>query len=300
MKKVLNVLGNIVVTLIMIFAVIMTVAIVSSSFGKKAKLPNLFGYALLSVQTDSMEGENGFFVGDLIVDKLVDEEQANNLKVGDVITFIRSMGDEQYLETHRIVEHQSDKPTLPSEIVDGVWMREGRRYYTTQGDNEMLADRTQLNTIEYTSQFNIIGVWTGIRVPKLGAVMDFLQSSLGFMLCVVLPVALFFMYQLYIFIMTLSRHQKEKAIAEVADKEAELKQKAIEEFLAQQQASGGAPAPDSTAPAEPDPAPPAAEETPAPKDDADPADAPADISDAEKDRFIREYLAKQAQENKGE
>ena len=131
------------------------------------------------------------------------------------------------------------------------------------------------------------------------------------MVCIVIPVALFFIYQLYIFIMTLTHRQKEKTLEEVANKEAELKAAAVAEFLAQQQANNGGTTPPAadTAPAEP-----AAEASSVPQNaqtppvEAAPAEAsgdapaaesnPADISEEEKQRIIQEYLAKQ--QNKDE
>lgn len=351
MKKVLRFLGNLLITLVLILAIVMTIAVVTSSRSSRVQLPNLFGYALLSVQSDSMESDSGFFTGDLIVDKILTEEEANQLSVGDVISFIRSMDGQEYLETHRIVSCEIDPSVPRDEIVDGVWQRGSTRYYVTMGDNTPGVDKFNGGfDVEYTSYVKIYGIWTGIRIPKLGTAMDFLQSSMGFMICVVLPVALFFIYQLYIFIVTLTRRQKEKALEEVSSKEEELKQKAIAEFLATQQANDGQTADPDTKPAAsetPDPpaspassaepaepaapateetpesaaspanaaepakpaesATPATEETPAPAEEpksAEEASAPADgspaVSEEEKERIIREYLAKQAQEKKPE
>ncbi len=257
MKKVLSFLGNVLIVAVLIVSVVMTVAIISSTKGEKARIPNLFGYALLTVQTDSMESDKGMFVGDLIVDKLLSEDEANDLHVGDVITFVRmdTEGNE-FLETHRIVEHKADLevPAPEEEIIDGIWTRSGDKYYTTRGDNTPDVDLdAATQRVEYVYKTSIVGMWTGIRIPKLGSIMDFLQTSMGFMVCIVIPVALFFIYQLYVFIMTLTRRQKEKALEEVSSKEEELKQKAIAEFLAQQQANGDAPAQPDTKPAEPEP-----------------------------------------------
>ena len=257
MKKVLNFLGNVLIVAVLVVAIVMTVAIITSTRGEKARIPNLFGYALLSVQSDSMESEKGMFVGDIIIDKLLTEDEANDLHVGDVITFIRLGTDgNEFLETHRIVEHVHDReiPAPENEIIDGIWTRGGDKYYTTRGDNTPDVDLdAATQRIAYVYKGSIVGVWTGIRIPKLGTIMDFLQTSMGFMICIVIPVALFFIYQLYVFIITLTRRQKEKALEEVSSKEEELKQKAIAEFLAQQQANAGQTALPETKPAEPEP-----------------------------------------------
>ena len=244
MKKVLSILGDILVAAILIVAVTLTVAVITSSRNKD-NITSLFGYAILSVQSNSMEGEKGFYVGDMIVIRMLDEEQASKLKVGDVITFRRTLGGKMYLDTHRIIANTPEVnalyDTYKNEIKDGVWNRGGVTYYLTQGDNTPAPDLIEGGTeLEYTSPSKIVGQWFGIRIPKLGAIIDFMKSQLGFMICIVIPVALFFIYELYVFIVTLSRKKKEEAMAEVTDKEEELKKKAIEEFLAQQAAAAGA------------------------------------------------------------
>ena len=65
--------------------------------------------------------------------------------------------------------------------------------------------------------------------------MSFLQSSLGFGLCILLPLALFFVYELVIFIRTvLSLKNEGKKVISAEDEEM-IKQRAIEEYLRRQQ-----------------------------------------------------------------
>lgn len=220
MKKVGKIIGNIFVTLVMIFAIIMTVLVISSTVGD-AKLPNLFGYAIMSVQTDSMEGPEGFPAGALIVVKLTDDETGNNLNVGDVVTYTAYYEQQMYYDTHRIIEKE--------------W-HGSYNYYTTKGDNTVTHDEFP---ITYES---IVGVWTGTAIPKLGTIMDFLQSQLGFMLCVVIPTAIFFFFELFKFITTLMDAKKEKAVAAVKDAEEEIKRRLMAEIQAQQAESNAAPA----------------------------------------------------------
>ncbi|MGN0636309.1 MAG: signal peptidase I [Acutalibacteraceae bacterium] len=292
MKKVLNALVNILVTVFLIFSIVMTVMVIISTRDED-RIPSLFGYAVMNVLSDSMEGENGFYVGDMIVVRKIDAEEANNLKVGDVITFRRYIDNQPMIETHRIVENNATVNTdgfenISREVKDGVWYHGGVSYYLTQGDNTDGIDfNVSTGAMEYASRDNIIGVWEGTRIPKLGSALQFLQSQLGFMLCVVLPIALFFIYQLYIFIATLSAKKKEEALAAVSDKEAELKAKAVAEFLAQQQAQT-----DNAAPAEQPELAPAAEKKETKEEK--PAET-AEISEEDKARIIAEYMAKQAE-----
>lgn len=243
MKKVANVISNVLIAIVLVFAIVLTVAVISST-KSDARLPNLFGKAILNVETDSMKGENGFDAGALIVVYLLTPEECSKLKVGDVITFRRISDGMEYLETHRIVV--DTKTVYQNEVVDGIWVHGGVRNYMTKGDNTPDIDfLPDLSGPDYTDDHMIVGVWTGTAIPKLGSVMKFLQSQLGFLLCVVIPTALFFIWQLYKFISAMMEGKKQKAIEAVAEKEEEYKKKAIEEYLAaqaaQQAASAAAP-----------------------------------------------------------
>lgn len=249
MKKVWNVISSILIAVILIVAVVMTAMVIVSTRNEDG-IPSLFGYALFNVKTDSMEGPDGFPAGSLIVIKKVTPAEAESLKPGDVVTFRREFEGQTYLDTHRIAEITPEMidqfggssmiSAFKHEIVDGVWVHGGEHYYVTKGDHEVSIDYQADGTFQYAHKGNIVGTWTGFQIPVLGKIIEFMQSQLGFMVCIVIPVALFFIYELYVFIVTLTRKKKEEALAEVTDKEEELKRKAVEEFLAQQAASSGA------------------------------------------------------------
>ena len=107
MKKVLNAVTNVLVVLFLTFSIVMTTMVIISTRDKD-RIPSLFGYAVMNVLSDSMEDEDGFYVGDLIVVRKIDAEEANNLKVGDVITFRRYLNNQPMIETHRIVENNAN------------------------------------------------------------------------------------------------------------------------------------------------------------------------------------------------
>ncbi len=233
MKKAGRIISNIVVAIILVFSIVMTVAVLSTTKSESG-LPNLFGKAIFNVETDSMLSEQGFDKGSLIIVDLVDhtEDAGKVYKVGDVVTFWRYYEDQKYLETHRIIE---DTRSNPKEIVDGVWIHGGTPYYITKGDNTPDIDMHQNFAIDYLSNDRVVAVWTGTAIPHLGSVMGFLQSQLGFMLCVVIPTAIFFLFELFKFITALMDAKKEKALAAVKDAEDEIKQKVIAEMLAKQE-----------------------------------------------------------------
>lgn len=210
-KKILSVLGNILIAVVLIFAIVITVMAFTS---RENGIPTLGGYMFMAVQSDSME--TTFYEGDLIIVEKCDPEK---LQVGDVVSYWRYTEQNQpYVNTHTIVE------VVHTQIEDRTIVT-----YETRGDNEKENDPTNL-AIRY-----VIGKWTGKTVPKLGAVMDFLKSQVGFLVCVLLPMAIFFIWQLYQFISTMMERKKEKMLAEVEEAKAlseEEKRKIAEEYLA--------------------------------------------------------------------
>jgi signal peptidase len=111
----------------------------------------------------------------------------------------------------------------------------GKAEYITQGDANLAADN--VGDDPYTVQAtDIVGIWTGGRLPGIGKVINFLRSSLGFFLFIVLPLVAFFIYELYRFIAILLEEKRKKNPAAQISKEdeEEIKRKAIEEYLRHQ------------------------------------------------------------------
>ncbi|MBQ9551147.1 MAG: signal peptidase I [Clostridia bacterium] len=249
MKKALSIIASVLVTVIVIFAVIMTAMVIISTKSESG-MPNLFGKSVFFVKTDSMQGPQGFNQGDLIVVDLLTEEEADNLKVGDVITFWRVYEGEKYLETHRIVEDVYTP--YKKEVVDGILIHGGHKNYVTRGDNTIDIDYvSDLSGPDYANAKSVVGKWTGVAIPKIGSILDFLQQPTGFLICVVIPMAVFFFYEAYRFIATLNDRKKQSAMAAVSGAEEEIKAKAIAEYIAQQQAQAAASS--APAPAQPEP-----------------------------------------------
>lgn len=212
MKKVLDTLIDILI--ILLFAMSLLVVVISIT-SRSTGVPNIGGMALFSVQTDSMEPT--IMTGDLMISRIAQPDAA--YEVGDVVTFATYVDRTKILNSHRIVDMKE---------VNGI------TYYMTKGDNSIGQDSTEL------SSGDIVAKWTGKKLSGMGTVMDFLQTSKGFFLCVLLPLILFFLYVLYGFIKNLIEYNREKA-AEAATETVlqfteEQKRKAIEEYLAQQAA----------------------------------------------------------------
>lgn len=194
LKKILNIIIDIfIVLVVLVSAVIAVVSITSRDSG----VANLFGYIPFTVQSNSMSPV--FEAGDLIVGKAVEENQT--FEVGDVITYWTMIPDKNginhsVLNTHRIV---SAKP-------------EGDKYqmFITRGDNNEADDKVT------THSTSVVALWShkdndGIRIKKLGSVFGFLRKPSGFFIAVVIPMIIFFIYELVRFITNFMNYNREKS-----------------------------------------------------------------------------------------
>ena len=212
--KVLNTIVDIIVVLILVVSVLMVVLSLTT---KSSGVPNLFGYAPMSVESYSMEPTIN--KGDLIIGK-VTNDIGYEYKVGDIVTFPVEIQGVQTFNTHRIIEVIED---------DGI------TYYKTQGDNK---DTNPIADEDMQTSDSIVAVYTGTKIPGIGNFFGFIRTQLGFFLCVLLPMILFFVYEAIRVIMNLLAYNKEKTLAEAqqavqsAELTEEQKQRAIEEYLA--------------------------------------------------------------------
>ena len=206
MKKVLKIVVDVLAWILLIFAFLITIMVFTSE--KNNGIPSLLGYMQMSVESDSMSPT--FKKGDLIFVKQVD---LYDLKKDDVITFYTIIEGIRVKNTHRIVEVQDNN---------------GTKSFVTKGDNNPVADELAV------SSSDIIGRWTGAKIAGGGNVLNFLRSKTGFFICIVIPMALFFLFELYKFIVTLVEAKKPKISQE---DEEEIKKKAIEEYLAKEKAA---------------------------------------------------------------
>lgn len=205
-------IGNIIATVFLVIVLLFAALITIMSFNAKVNdnIPSIFGYSTFSIQTDSMEGTIN--PGDLIIGEKCDP---TNLEVGDVISF-HTVDDEgnYFINTHRIIGINEDGNYLS---------------FQTQGDNEDYPDN------RLVAPGDIISKYTGVRLPLLGYVITFLSSQLGFFICIVFPVLLYTIWQVYKLIKVIMENQKTKILEEAQDQTSEeLKQAIINEYLAKQ------------------------------------------------------------------
>ncbi len=164
--------ASIVVSVVMWIIILVAALYAFTTLATKddGNVASLAGFTPLTVQSESMAPT--FEAGDLIVIQACD---SSTLQAGDIITFHTIVDGKYALNTHRI------------DSIDDV---AGARSYTTKGDNNAIADDHVISDVD------IVGKYV-LRVPYLGSVMNFLSSSVGFLVVIVIPMLLFFIYQVY-------------------------------------------------------------------------------------------------------
>ena len=180
--------GTIVISVILWAIILLAALYAFTTMATKddQSVASILGYTPLVVETDSMKPT--FESGDLIFIKKCDTSKLNE---GDIITFHTIIDNQYALNTHRIQK------------IDEA---NGVRSYTTIGDNNNgIADQHVI------SDGDIVGKYIG-HVSGLGKVMNFLSSSMGFLIVIVLPMLLFFIYQVYNLIMISIRLKKAIAV----------------------------------------------------------------------------------------
>ena len=204
MKKVLKICFNVIAWIVLIAALLVTILVFTAD--RNNGVSSLFGFMPMTVESDSMVPT--FKTDDMIFCKEIDD--VKDLKKDDVITFWTIIDGQKVKNTHRIVE-----------VVD----TNGNLSFVTKGDNNDINDTLSV----YSS--DIIGKWTGTKIGGFGKVMDFLRTKTGFFVCILIPMALFFLFELYKLIVTIV--EVKKPVLSEADEE-DIKKRAVEEYLAEQ------------------------------------------------------------------
>ena len=172
---------------------------------------------LLPVLTNSMAGDkdDSFKEGDLVIAK--EPKNADELNVGDIITFKINIGGVDQLNTHRIVHKD----------VDG----QGKVWFNTQVDNELSQDPG------FVYAEDVLAVYSS-HWKNVGSMIFWLQKPTNFFLVIVLPLILLFIYNIILFVrmlMLAKLKKEEEERGSIAVDEEAIKQKAIDEYLAKKE-----------------------------------------------------------------
>ncbi len=125
--------------------------------------PALFGYNFYYIATGSMEPS--LKIGDVILSKEADPDK---LEVKDVITFVGHDGQvEGKIVTHRI---------------ENIYEENGTKMFVTRGDANSVADTP-------ISEEDVMSVML-FKVPLLGLMLKVINTPLGFIFLIVVPLLL--------------------------------------------------------------------------------------------------------------
>ena len=216
-KKIVDIVVTCIEVVIVLIGIIISAIVISNPIISSGEVSG-GKIKLMPVLSDSMAGneKTSFKKGDLVIAKTPDDVRA--LAVGDIITFKYNINGVDVLNTHRIIE------VLPG--ADGK-----ADTYITHGDNNPVGSNETVNPNA------VLAVYT-THLKGVGKAIFWLQNSTNFLLVIVLPLALLFIYNIVMFVRMLMQWKMEKVAsanngAATVDEE-EIKRKAIEEYLASQ------------------------------------------------------------------
>lgn len=197
--KAIKRVGTIIISVLLWLVILVAALYAFTTMATKdnQNVANLFGYTPLVVESNSMSPT--FEKDDLIFVKKCDTAK---LEEGDIICFHTIIDNEYALNTHRI---------------QSIAENGEARSFTTVGDNNNgVADQ------HIISDGDIVGKYVG-HISGAGKLMNFLSSSTGFLLVIVLPMLIFFIYQVYNLIMISIRLKKAVAVENAREQtEAEI------------------------------------------------------------------------------
>ena len=191
--KILTIVGT-VLCIILIPILLINITLIAKSYINKDEVPSIGGVIPLIVLTDSMEPK--ISGGDLIICSVVDPE---DVKVRDIISFFDPAGNGTSIVTHRVIE-----------IIE----EDGKIFFRTQGDNNDTEDKDPVPAEKLVGMYKM-------RVPLVGHVAMFMQSTAGLILCVVLPILLLVGYD----VIRRRRYEKSTLLAELEALRAEKAEK---------------------------------------------------------------------------
>ncbi|MCR4661739.1 MAG: signal peptidase I [Clostridia bacterium] len=231
-KKIVDIIVTVVQVIVIILAIAISIIVIVNPIGSTNNVAS-GSIKLLPVLSDSMNGADAYYTnnqygvtfdiktrfktGDLIIAKNP-YTNYSDYKVGDIITYVGNVNGQSALITHRIVKIN----TFPDGSVNS---------FVTRGDANNAEDAVvNPSTVKAVYKSHLKGV---------GNAINWLQNSTNFLLVIVLPLVLLFIYNIILVVRMIMANKLAKAQASAANNEIneeEIKRKAVEEFLAQQKA----------------------------------------------------------------
>ena len=232
-RKVVDIAVTAIQVVIIILAIAVSIIVIVNPITSTNNVAN-GNSKLLPVLSDSMNGTDAYYTnnpygvtfdiktrfktGDLVVAKNP-YTNLKDYKIGDIVTFVGNVNGQSALITHRIVKIN----------------------YQANGDVNNFITRGDANPSEDSAlNPNDIKAVYKYHLGGIGNAINWLQDSTHFLLVIVLPLILLFIYNIILVVRMIMANKLAKAKAAAANEnaidEAEIKRQAIEEFLAKQKA----------------------------------------------------------------
>ncbi len=202
LSKLFNFFFYTLISIVIIVALLYTIVNIAGDNG----VSTILGYTIGSVQSGSMSGT--FEKGDIIISKQISGDE---VKKDDIISFFYNDPQAQKIivVTHRVIELRDD-----GKIV-------------TQGDVANKAN--SVDKIEVISKGDVISRYNGFKIPYVGALLDYINTSQGFFICILIPVFLFLFWQIYVFIVTVADARKLDREKKIQDQARALAEQMLKE-----------------------------------------------------------------------
>lgn len=187
-KKGISITKTVFTWLVVALAMFMMIfTIVSVNTVDKNGTRSIFGYQFYIVKSDSMKATH-FKAGDIVISKTVD---INELEEGDIITFISDNPDESNGQaiTHMIREKHVENGTVS---------------FSTYGTTTGKTDDARATVI--------LGEYKG-RLPSLGYFFQYLKTTPGYIICILLPFLLLILSQGFNCVRLFRTYRKEQTAA---------------------------------------------------------------------------------------
>ncbi len=177
-KKKFNPLAiiGIILCLALAFLLVCNIIIIIRGSSDSQKPPSVFGVTPMIVLSQSMSGDapDHIEIDDLV---FIDDSHPDTFEVGDVISFMEG----KIVVTHRIISIET--------------LEDGARQFITGGDNNRDENGEVVLDTEPVKEANVIGKYM-FRIPKLGAVIYFMQKPLGMICFIGIPLLAFIIYDI--------------------------------------------------------------------------------------------------------
>ena len=240
----LKIFANVLFYLFLVTVTLFSIANIRAK-NQNDKIPNVFGRGYLTVLSDSMTGDNkdSFEAGDLIIVKTATEKRIEKLEVGDIVSFYdialtRKEGAGSALNTHRIIYIDDSKPTTRYYTAGDAFVKQSgikAESLTLEKVEELYYNN--LDHIQGFTANDIKGIYSS-KISGLGNTILFINNN--FVVCIIIPVALFFALEVGLFIYHLMKMREDKLKLELkktksesSEDEEALKERLKEELRAQ-------------------------------------------------------------------